>query len=105
MQLSTGSLLPLSWAHSLLWVQLRAMSPIHNLDRIRAPMLVLHGKEDERTPFKGAVEFVEAAEKAGKDLEYHWYAREGHGNARLENRMDAWRRVEAFLTRVMTDSE
>ena len=79
--------------------QLRAMSPIHNLDRIKAPMLVLHGKEDERTPFKGAVDFVEAAEKAGKDIEYHWYADEGHGNADIDNRIDEWRRIEAFLDR------
>jgi dipeptidyl aminopeptidase/acylaminoacyl peptidase len=79
--------------------QLRDMSPIHNLDRIKAPMLVLHGKEDERTPFKGAVDFVEAAEKAGKDIEYHWYADEGHGNADIDNRIDEWRRIEDFLER------
>jgi dipeptidyl aminopeptidase/acylaminoacyl peptidase len=77
--------------------QLQAMSPIHNIDQIKAPMLILHGKEDERTPFKGAVEFVEAMEKAGKDFDYHWYPKEGHGNTKLENRMDEWRRVEAFL--------
>jgi len=79
--------------------RLRAMSPIHNLERIRAPMLVLHGEEDERTPFRGAVEFVEAASKAGKDVEHRWYPNEGHGNAKLENRIDAWRRIEAFLAR------
>jgi dipeptidyl aminopeptidase/acylaminoacyl peptidase len=79
--------------------RLRAMSPIHNLERIRAPMLVLHGEEDERTPFRGAVDFVEAASKAGKDVEHRWYPNEGHGNAKLENRIDAWRRIEAFLAR------
>jgi len=62
-------------------------------------MLVLHGKEDERTPFKGAVDFVEAAQKAGKDIQYHWYADEGHGNADIDNRIDEWRRIEAFLAR------
>ena len=79
--------------------QLRAMSPIHNIDQIRAPMLILHGKEDERTPFKGDVEFVDALEKAGKDFDYHWYAKEGHGNTDIDNRIDEWRRIEAFLER------
>ena len=79
--------------------QLKAMSPIHNIERIRAPMLILHGTEDERTPFKGAEEFVEALKKAGKDFEYHWYPKEGHGNVKLGNRIDEWRRIEAFLAR------
>ena len=78
---------------------IKQMSPIHNLDAIKAPMLILHGKKDERTPFKGARDFVEALEKADKTFEYHWYAKEGHGNVKLENRVDQWRRVEAFLAR------
>lgn len=77
--------------------RLREMSPIYHVDQIRAPMLILHGEEDERTPFKGAVEFVEVLEKAGKDMDYHWYPDEGHGNALLENRIDAWQRIERFL--------
>lgn len=77
--------------------KLREMSPIYHVDQIRAPMLILHGEEDERTPFKGAVEFVEVLEKAGKDMDYHWYPDEGHGNALLENRIDAWQRIERFL--------
>lgn len=85
--------------------RLKQMSPIHNLDRIHAPMLVLHGKEDERTPFKGAVEFVKAAEKAGKQIDYHWYADEGHGNADIENRVDEWRRIEAFLNETFSATE
>lgn len=76
---------------------LRAMSPMFHIDSIEAPMLILHGKEDERTPFKGAVEFVKALKKKGKKFQYQWYKNEGHGNVKLENRVDEWRRVEAFL--------
>ncbi|MDX2427590.1 MAG: prolyl oligopeptidase family serine peptidase [Xanthomonadales bacterium] len=78
---------------------LRQISPIYHLDKITAPMLILHGKEDERTPFKGAEDFVDALKKDGKTFEYHWYPKEGHGNAKLENRIDEWRRIENFLTR------
>ena len=78
---------------------LQQISPIYHLDKITAPMLILHGKEDERTPFKGAKDFVDALKKNGNTFEYHWYPKEGHGNAKLENRIDAWRRIEDFLSR------
>ena len=77
--------------------KLREISPIYNIDKINAPMLILHGEEDERTPFKGAKEFVEALKKGGNDFDYHWYKKEGHGNRKLENRIDEWQRIEAFL--------
>lgn len=79
--------------------ELRQMSPIYQLDKIKAPMLILHGEEDERTPFKGAKDFVDALKKDGKTFEYHWYPKEGHGNAKLENRVDEWRRIEDFLAK------
>lgn len=77
--------------------ELRALSPIFHIDKIKAPMLVLHGEEDERTPFKGAEEFVKALKKANKNFDYKWYKKEGHGNVKLENRIDEWQRIEAFL--------
>ena len=77
--------------------ELRAMSPMFHIDEIKAPVLLLHGKEDVRTPFKGAEEFVAALKKKGKTFDYHWYKKEGHGNAKLENRIDEWNRIEAFL--------
>jgi len=80
---------------------LRAISPIYHLDEINAPMLILHGEEDERTPFKGAKEFVDALKKTDNEFDYHWYKKEGHGNRKLENRIDEWRRVEAFLNKTL----
>ena len=85
--------------------ELRQISPIYHLDKIKAPMLILHGKEDERTPFKGAKDFVAALEKNENTFEYHWYSKEGHGNAKLENRIDEWRRIEDFLARENQDKQ
>lgn len=85
--------------------ELGQISPINHLDKIKAPMLILHGKEDERTPFKGAKDFVAALEKNGNTFEYHWYSKEGHGNAKMENRIDEWRRIEAFLARENQDKQ
>jgi dipeptidyl aminopeptidase/acylaminoacyl peptidase len=60
-------------------------------------MLLLHGEEDVRTPFIGAEEFVKALQEQGKEFDYHWYKKEGHGNVKLENQVDEWQRIEAFL--------
>jgi dipeptidyl aminopeptidase/acylaminoacyl peptidase len=76
---------------------IRKYSPMQNIDKIKAPILIHHGEVDERTPFKDAVLFVEALEKANKRFEYKWYPREGHGNRKMENRIDEWQRIEAFL--------
>jgi acetyl esterase/lipase len=77
---------------------LTEMSPRQNIDKIKAPMLILHGKEDERTPFKDAVDFVDALKAQNKRFEYRWYDKEGHGNAKLENRIDEWQLIEKFFS-------
>jgi dipeptidyl aminopeptidase/acylaminoacyl peptidase len=77
--------------------KIKEFSPQQNIDKIKAPMLIHHGMVDERTPFKDAVLFVEALQEANKRFEYKWYEKEGHGNAKLENQIDEWQRIEAFL--------
>jgi dipeptidyl aminopeptidase/acylaminoacyl peptidase len=77
--------------------KIEEFSPLQNIDKIKAPMLIHHGMVDERTPFKDAVLFVEALQEANKRFEDKWYEKEGHGNAKLENQIDEWQRIEAFL--------
>ena len=42
---------------------------------------------------------VSAMKKAGLDFEYKYYNKEGHGNRKMENRIDEWQRVAKFLER------
>ena len=79
---------------------LKSISPIRHLDKIKAPILLLHGKKDERTPYKGAKDMVAAVKKTDIDFEYKYYDKEGHGNRKMENRIDEWQRIGAFLKRV-----
>ncbi|MGB0998085.1 MAG: prolyl oligopeptidase family serine peptidase, partial [Pseudomonadales bacterium] len=58
------------------------------------------GKKDERTPYKGAKDMVAAVKKTDIDFEYKYYDKEGHGNRKIENRVDEWQRIGAFLQRV-----
>jgi dipeptidyl aminopeptidase/acylaminoacyl peptidase len=78
--------------------KIKEFSPMQNIDKIKASMLIHHGMVDERTPFKDAVLFVEALKEANKRFEYKWYEKEGHGNAKLENQIDEWQRIQAFLS-------
>ena len=84
--------------------ELQRQSPIKNLDKVRAPMLILHGTRDKRTPFKGAEQMVEALKGTDIDYEYKFYDKEGHGNRKMENRIDEWQRVSTFLQRVRKDT-
>jgi len=79
--------------------ELRRQSPIHNVDQLKGPLLLLHGKKDKRTPFKGVKDFVKVLDSVGAEYEYKWYTMEGHGNAGMKNRVDEWLRVQKFLNK------
>ncbi|MDG1310941.1 MAG: prolyl oligopeptidase family serine peptidase [Porticoccaceae bacterium] len=79
--------------------KLKAMSPIYNIDQIRAPMLITHGKVDRRTPLAGAKQFIKALSKTDLDYEYYAYAKEGHGLWFKPNRLDRFGKVKKFLER------
>ena len=76
---------------------LRSISPIHKADRITAPLMVVHGKNDPRVPVGEAEQIVEKVRENGGSVEYLLYEDEGHGLAKLANRLDAYPRIAAFL--------
>jgi dipeptidyl aminopeptidase/acylaminoacyl peptidase len=78
---------------------LRAMSPIHNLDKVKVPLLILHGKADRRTPLAGAKKYVKALKKTDIDFKHHFYTNEGHGLYFDDNRQDQYEKVQEFLTK------
>jgi dipeptidyl aminopeptidase/acylaminoacyl peptidase len=63
----------------------RARSPIHFVDRIRTPMLVLQGSEDKIVPPSQAELIVDALRKRGVPHAYLLFEGEGHGFRRAEN--------------------
>ncbi|MDQ3965408.1 MAG: S9 family peptidase [Actinomycetota bacterium] len=78
---------------------LESISPIHKAERIRAPLMVIHGKNDPRVPIGEAEQIVEKVRKNGGAVEYLLYEDEGHGLAKLKNRLDAYPKIAAFLNR------
>lgn len=74
-----------------------ALSPINNAERIRTPLMVLHGANDPRDPVTESDHFVERIRAAGGNVTYLRFPDEGHGIAKLANRVHAYRRIAAFL--------
>ncbi|WP_457637339.1 S9 family peptidase [Oceanithermus sp.] len=78
---------------------LRAVSPFFHAENIRAPLLIGQGANDPRVKRSESLQIVAALREKGKPVEYVEYPDEGHGFARPENRIDFFRRAEAFLER------
>jgi dipeptidyl aminopeptidase/acylaminoacyl peptidase len=74
-----------------------AASPIHKVADIRAPLMVIQGANDPRVPQSEADQMVEAMRARGATVEYLLYPDEGHGLAKLPNRITAYTKMADFL--------
>jgi dipeptidyl aminopeptidase/acylaminoacyl peptidase len=72
-------------------------SPVYHLDSIKAPLLMLAGGHDPRCPASETRQTEEAIEKRGGTVEVKIYDNEGHGFSKVENQIDAYKRVAGFL--------
>ncbi len=72
-------------------------SPINFIDQVKAPLLLLAGGHDPRCPQSETQQVVDAIKKRGGTVDYKVYENEGHGFARVENQIDAYKLVADFL--------
>jgi dipeptidyl aminopeptidase/acylaminoacyl peptidase len=72
-------------------------SPIFFVDQIKAPLLLLAGGNDPRCPKTEAQQVVDAIKKRGGVVDFKVYENEGHGFSRVDNQIDAYKRVSDFL--------
>jgi dipeptidyl aminopeptidase/acylaminoacyl peptidase len=66
---------------------LRRLSPIHKVDRVTAPTIVLHGANDTNVPVVEAEQVVENLKKRSVPVEYVLFPDEGHGWRKTPNRI------------------
>ncbi len=66
---------------------LRALSPIHKIDHVKAATLVLHGANDTNVPVVEAEQVVESLRQRGVPVEYVLFPDEGHGFTKTPNRI------------------
>jgi dipeptidyl aminopeptidase/acylaminoacyl peptidase len=79
--------------------QLRDTSPVHQADKVRRPVLLAYGGDDQRVPIQHGTAFKDALARRNSQVEWVVYPREGHGWRELETNLDFWARVEKFLAR------
>ena len=79
------------------WIAYRNASPIHEMVNVRAPILLIHGLEDDVVPPQASEEWAEALRRHDRVFEYKTYAGEPHGFLRHETEMDWQRRTERFF--------
>lgn len=66
---------------------LRDLSPIHRIDRVKAPTIVLHGANDTNVPVIEAEQFVDSLKRRSVPVEYVLFPDEGHGWRKIPNRV------------------
>ena len=76
---------------------LQDISPLTHIDKIAAPLMVIHGRNDPRVPVSEAEQVVDACRRNGVPVECIIYDDEGHGLAKRRNLLDMAPRVLDFL--------
>jgi dipeptidyl aminopeptidase/acylaminoacyl peptidase len=80
---------------------LEKISPINHVDKIKCPMMIIHGAQDPRVPVGESEQIVAALKKRNIPVEYLRYEDEGHGLAKLKNRLDAYPNMIDFLDKYL----
>jgi dipeptidyl aminopeptidase/acylaminoacyl peptidase len=66
---------------------LEQLSPIHKVDQVIAPTIVLHGANDTNVPVVEAEQVVDSLKQRGVPVKYVLFPDEGHGWRKKENRV------------------
>jgi dipeptidyl aminopeptidase/acylaminoacyl peptidase len=74
-------------------------SPVHVVDRIKAPLPLAHGGVDRRVLLDHGKKMRDALRKAGREPEWVVCENEGHGRLLPETNQDFGSSVEKFLAR------
>lgn len=78
-------------------LQMAAVSPALNADKITTPLFIAQGANDPRVNKAESDQVVEALKSRGIVVEYMVKDNEGHGFYNQENRFDFYRAMEKFL--------
>lgn len=78
---------------------LERISPITYIDDIRAPLFIIHGRNDPRVPLFEAEQMQAALQQRGRTVELRVFDDEGHGLAKRKNRVAGYAAAAQFLAR------
>jgi len=75
----------------------RQVSPLTHVNRIKCPVLILHGEEDEDVPVVHAYKLADALKEAGREYELRVFQNAGHGLRSPEARQAKDQAVLEFI--------
>ena len=77
--------------------ELNEFSPINHIAQIKADIMLIHGKQDERVPVKQAKALRKKLKKANRDVTWLLYGRSGHGVWDIDDQRELYTGVLEFL--------
>jgi len=75
------------------------ISPLNAIDKISIPIFVAHGRKDNVVSAAQSDRLVSALKKRNISYETMFAVNESHGFRNLDNRVELYTRIEAFLAR------
>jgi dipeptidyl aminopeptidase/acylaminoacyl peptidase len=79
--------------------QLRKISPVEHVERVRAPILLIHGEEDSVLPVEDSRAFNAKLLRAGKQVRYVELKGDDHWLSSASTRTLMLREIETFLAK------
>ncbi|MBY5921857.1 alpha/beta hydrolase family protein [Ferrimonas balearica] len=77
--------------------QLKAFSPVYQVEKLKAPVLLIHGDKDERAPIEHAERLKAALEARKHPVQYVAMDKEGHVFYNEQNRAEIYETLLGFL--------
>ena len=78
-----------------------AISPVRHVDQVRVPVFVAHGKDDPIADIGQSRSLISELEKNHVPYEAFLVSEEGHGMGHLDNQVELYSRIEAFLAKYL----
>ncbi|MCJ8318807.1 MAG: S9 family peptidase [Colwellia sp.] len=78
---------------------MKSMSPIDHVEKIQAPVFIIHGRKDVRVVMEHADMLRDRLEDLDKPYEWLVKDKEGHGFRKVENRIEMYEKLEKFFAK------
>jgi dipeptidyl aminopeptidase/acylaminoacyl peptidase len=76
-------------------------SPITYANKVEAPILIMQGRNDTRTPPRSIEMYETKMKSLGKDIEVHWFDA-GHGSFSVEQNIEFQELMLRFACRILS---
>ncbi|WP_071458694.1 alpha/beta hydrolase family protein [Bacillus massilinigeriensis] len=76
------------------------IDPVHHTDRIRSPLMLIHGANDPRVPIGESEQMAAKLRARHHPVTYIRFEDEGHSLLKMKNKVTAYSKMGAFLERI-----